>query len=1067
MPSAQAAPTRPLGRRAPVALVVVLGSLAVAAAFVPSERVQWLPPVAGLLAVLAVAEGVMLQVRAGGLRGGPARDPLVLLGLGLCLTVASEVVRAAGTVSAARADAVALLAYPFLIAGLVRLTRTRLKEGALDTLLLAAIIPAVVLGFAWLPLSEAIAGWSHHDVRGGLQGSWQTGAFLVVDVLAVTIIARLAVTFRGKPVAYQLLVGASGCLLGAHVSRAVSGITGLVPAPLGSQTLLIVGFALFGAAALHPSIRRADARTRVVMLGRWHVTLLMLAVVAGPAYAVLRYGHRGGWVLIVAVAPAVVSLLVVGHLARMISERQRLEFSALHDALTGLPNRVHFHDRLALLVGRADDGLGVLFVDLDRFKDVNDTFGHDVGDDLLREVGRRLRDCVRDGDLVSRLSGDEFALLLCGGSDRDRARQVGERVLARFEEPFHIGPHALSVTPSIGVALFPEHGSDVEDLLRNADSAMYAAKAAGRNTVAVYRVGMQTHATQRLVVEDGVRAALDGRQFTLHYQPRLDALSGRIVGVEALVRWDHPAHGLIPPGAFLPAAEASGLVAPLGTWVLTAACRQAEEWRRIGFGDVPVSVNVSGQQFELQSVPAIVARALDESGLPPALLEVELIESVVMDRRVAVSSALAELDALGVGCSIDDFGTGYSNITDLYGYPISTVKLDGSVVATIGAESDAPVVRGAIALAHSLGLRVVAEGVESREQLDFLRAHGCDELQGFLVCPAVPARDMAALLERDRLLGATERWADLPWRPSGDQPGWDETRLQDTLMADAASAVDTEETEGRGARVVVLGTAGSFMVVPTLLGLGSAGGLPPQVQSHVTAALDAAGAVAPHPPLPVTRAAPGHRGQHQGHAVAAAGKTAVRHPSADPTAEPPTGLDGAASAPGLAPEPTAPAPTSLATPITSPVSVPSPRHGKAHANGLGPAAGQVKGPAKTKGNGATKVHGSGATKVHGSGATKVHGSGATKVHGSGATKVHGNGKSAGLATAAPAATATAPGRTPGKKSAPGKKAATRPGTPVASPPAAVATPVATDAAPVATGPVDHGQGKGNHGPGRG
>ena len=547
------------GLTAPWVLLVVLGGLALAAAFLPSDSVRWLPAVAGTAAVLATVEGVLLQVRAGGLRGGPLRDPLVLLLGGLCLTVASEVLRA-GSASPAYADAVALTAYPFFIAGLVRLTRTRLKEGALDTLLLAAIIPAVVLAFAWLPLADAIGRWSSHEV----QQSWRTAVFLVVDVLAVTIIARLAVTFRGKPVAYQLLLGAAGCLLGAHVSRAVGGITGLVPAPIGSHTLLIVGFALFGAAALHPSLRRTDARTRVVMLGRWHVALLMLAVMVGPAYAVIRYADRGSWVLIVAVVPAVVSLLVVSHLSRMISERQRLEFTAMHDALTGLPNRMHFHDRLALLLGRNDDGVAVLYVDLDRFKAVNDTYGHDAGDELLREVARRLRDCVRDGDLVARLSGDEFAVLLAGGTDRGRAAAVSDRMLARFADTFRVGDHSLAVSPSIGVALYPEHGRDVEELLRNADSAMYTAKASGRNTVATYRPGMETQASQRLVVEEGLRGAIDERQLVLHYQPKLDASTGRVVGVEALVRWNHPVHGLIPPAAFLPAAEQSGLVAPLG-----------------------------------------------------------------------------------------------------------------------------------------------------------------------------------------------------------------------------------------------------------------------------------------------------------------------------------------------------------------------------------------------------------------------------------------------------------------------------------------------------------------------
>jgi diguanylate cyclase (GGDEF)-like protein len=1006
------------GRRsASFVLLAALGSLAVVAAFVPSRSVVWLPALAGVVAVPATAEGVLLQVRAGGLRGGPFRDPLVLLGIGLCLTVASEVLRAAESASNGYAEGVALTAYPFLIAGLVRLTRTRLKEGALDTLLLAAIVPAVVLALAWLPLADAIGRWSEHDLDAA---SWRTGIFLVVDVLAVAIIARLAVTFRGKPAAYQLLLGSAGCLLGAHVSRAVASITDLVPAPLGSQTLLIAGFALFGAAALHPSLRRVDARTRIVMLGRWHVTLLVLAVVAGPVYAVVRYHDRGGWILGVAVFPAVISLLVVGHLARMISERQRLEFTAMHDALTGLPNRVHFLDRLALLTGRGEEGLAVLFLDLDRFKEVNDTYGHDAGDEMLREVARRMRDCVRDGDLVARLGGDEFAMLLPAGADVDRSVPVGERMLARFSEPFHIAGLALTMSPSIGVALFPDHGADVEELLRNADAAMYAAKATGRNTVVQYRVGMETQANQRLVVEQSLRAAIDGRDLALHYQPKLDASTGRIVGVEALVRWNHPVHGLIPPAAFIPAAEQSGLVAPLGAWVLTSACTQAQEWRRAGLGDIPVSVNLSARQFELQSVPALVEQALTRSGLPPHLLELELTESIPMDRDSAVAAALQQLDLLGVRCAIDDFGTGYSNIGYLHEFPITTVKLDRSFVRTVDGSGDSPIVRAVIALAHSLGMRVVAEGVETESQLGFLQEHGCDELQGFLFSPGLPAGEMTALLRTGTVPG-NDPWHELPWRPTAPVEAWDEKRLHEALWITRGDLEhEEEEDDDRGARLVVLGTASGFMVLPTLLGLGSAGGLPPQVQDRVTAAIGTVGAVAPREPDAVDGGTPAGT-------VAAAGAEQSRvrnHRDGAPKTQ--ARLPDVVAAPrDDEPLPTAAqrAPRSTAQPAPDPAASSRPgRSGKAWAgngkgkggtkgagNGTANGAGNGKSKGKshgagtaasgrgggtTTGNGAAKAHRSGGATARGSGAATARRGGA-KDTGGGAVRARGNGKASG------------------------------------------------------------------------
>ncbi|MBA2769615.1 MAG: EAL domain-containing protein, partial [Sporichthyaceae bacterium] len=829
--------------------------MAVLAAFLPPEPVgRWLPVIAGVLAVLAMAEGSLAQLRSDGLRGGLVREPLVLIGAGLCLTVAGEALQVSGLSSEAYADGVSLAAYPFVIAGLVRMTRGRLKEGALDTLLVAAIAPAALCAFLWLPLVEAVGRWT---AQAG-NTSWQIPLFLSVDALAVAIIARLAVTFRGRPIAYQFLLGASTFMMGAHISRSVSEVTQVVPASLGSQTLLVVAFGLFGAAALHPSIRRGrGVRTRVVTVGRFHVALLMVAVIVGPAFAVLRYGDRGTWVVLVAVGPALVSLLVVAHLSRMIAERQRLEFASHHDALTGLANRGRFYERLGSALewsATRRREVAVMFIDLDRFKNVNDTHGHDAGDELLREVARRLRDSVRDDDLVARLAGDEFAVLLVNGSTDD-VSDVCHRLLTAFANPFQVAGQSLAMTLSIGTAVAPQHGDDADTLLRHADSAMYVAKASGRNNAQIYREGMQTHAHQRMVVEARLREAIDNKELALHYQPKLDSVTGRVIGVEALVRWSHPEHGLIPPGAFIHSAEESGLVAPLGAWVLHTACHQAQYWRRVGYGDLSVSVNVSAKQFELQDVPTLVASALTESGLPAELLELELTESLRLDDDDRNNAhALHALESLGVRCSIDDFGTGYSNLSYLHAYPIDAVKLDRSFVHTVtGPDTDSPLVRGVIALAHSLGLKVIAEGVETQDQLDFLQLHLCDEWQGFLASPGLPADEVTTLLRQGGIAG-TVAWPFLGEAELSKDAVWDEKTLREVLWRELgvtglqrrSDADDESDNRHRG---VVLTGASGVMALPVFLGLGSAGALPPGLQGRLTDTLSAIGAVAPHDPM--------------------------------------------------------------------------------------------------------------------------------------------------------------------------------------------------------------------------
>ncbi|HSR24084.1 MAG TPA: EAL domain-containing protein, partial [Candidatus Eisenbacteria bacterium] len=612
---------------------------------------------------------------------------------------------------------------------------------------------------------------------------------------------------------------------------------------------------LVAAAALHPSMRWAAraGRARSVTIGTGHVGLLIVAILFGPAIVIWRFSDRGSWVVLAAAGPATVSLLVVAHLSRMISERQRLEFASNHDALTGLVNRSCFQDRVGAALQDASlrgESLAVMFLDLDRFKTVNDSLGHDAGDEMLKQVAVRLTDCARDSDTVARISVDEFAVLLPAVTTAEQAAEIATRMLEHFAGLFDVAGHDLVMSPSIGVAMAPAHGDDVETLLRHADAAMYQAKAAGRNTMRMYDGSMGAAAQRQLSLESRIRDAIERAELVLHYQPKLDARTGSVVGVEALVRWAHPDMGLSPPAAFMRVVEDSGLIAPLGEWVLRNACAQAARWRAEGHCDLPVSVNVSARQFQLQDVPTVVRDALVAASLPADSLELELTESVGLDPSGTALRALQEVQRLGVRCSIDDFGTGYSSIGYLKDYPINAIKLDRSFVEDVRAGEDAPIVRAVIAMAHHLGLRVVAEGVETTAQRDFLRRNGCDELQGFLFSRPLPEDElMAYLADRPETLGAPA----LRVVPDSQEPcaAWDEERLGRVvweqsrargLVRDAAGLLGAEEAgHDNLRRTLVITTASAAVALPLFLGLGAGGGLPPDLQSQVDGAVQALG----------------------------------------------------------------------------------------------------------------------------------------------------------------------------------------------------------------------------------
>ncbi len=435
----------------------------------------------------------------------------------------------------------------------------------------------------------------------------------------------------------------------------------------------------------------------------------------------------------------------------------RMQHLAHHDTLTGLPNRVHLLERLQGAIAdarREGSQLAVLFIDMDRFKNINDTLGHQVGDGLLVEVGRRLRALVRETDLVARLGGDEFVVVLThvGQRGADAAAKIGGQLLQALGRPYAVQGHELHSTPSVGISLFPADGAEPDTLMKNADTAMYHAKAQGRNNCQYFTPALNEARGERLALEVGLRGVIERNELFLHYQPQQDVASGRIVAFEALLRWRHPERGLIPPLDFIPIAEDTGLIEPIGSWVLDAALQQVAQWRRDGHAALRVAVNLSAQQLRLDSFAERVAQALTRHGLPGSALELEITESVAMRDPERTAALLRQLRHIGVALAIDDFGTGHSSLAYLKQLPLSCLKLDRSFVMDIERDAnDAAICTATIQMAHSLGLGVVAEGVETAMQLEFLRRLGCDTVQGYHLSRPLPAADCGAFLARHAL----------------------------------------------------------------------------------------------------------------------------------------------------------------------------------------------------------------------------------------------------------------------------------------------------------------------------
>ncbi|MBI4969527.1 MAG: EAL domain-containing protein [Rhodospirillales bacterium] len=451
-----------------------------------------------------------------------------------------------------------------------------------------------------------------------------------------------------------------------------------------------------------------------------------------------------------------------------ITERKRTEERirnlAYFDVLTGLPNRRLFNDRLAVAINMArrhQQHLAVMFLDLDLFKRINDSLGHSVGDQVLVEMAARLKACVRDSDTVARMGGDEFTILQAEIEGAEDSARLARRIIESVTQPFLIEGRELYLTTSIGISVYPEDGDQTEVLVKNADTAMYRAKDLGRNSYQLYTPAMNAQSFERLAMEGALRKAIERQEFRLNYQVKINLQTGQIGGAEALIRWHHPDLGLVSPADFIPLAEDTGLIVPIGDWVLKAACAQNAAWQRQGLPSIRIAVNISPHQFRQPDLVGKVRAILNETGLVPRYLELEVTETVLMEHMDIAAHMLNELRELGVHTSIDDFGTGYSSLAYLKRIPIDSLKIDASFMRDVATdEGDAEIVSAIIALAHNLRLNVVAEGVETKEQIAFLQERGCDEIQGFLVSRPLTAENFSSLFAQD-LFGASLRPAPM------------------------------------------------------------------------------------------------------------------------------------------------------------------------------------------------------------------------------------------------------------------------------------------------------------------
>jgi diguanylate cyclase (GGDEF)-like protein len=653
------------------------------------------------------------------------------------------------------ADVFYLAAYPILGCGILALIRVRRRQFDLPGLIDSAIVTIGLGLVSWLVIAGPIVG-SDEPVLDRLVGV----AYPAGDILLLGLLVRLVTTPGARTASFRLLSGAVGALLLADASFAV--LTAQADYTGGAVDLVwLASYVLWGAAALHPSVRSLSepGTVEAPQFTRRRLAALAGAVLIAPGALATQLALDlpvQGWPVVIA-SVALFSLVVARmHLAireivtagRKRTELQReIAHQAAYDSLTGLANRAHL---LALIEAalhrarRSGSQLALLCIDLDRFKAVNDTFGHAAGDEVLRAVAERMRAVVRAGDTVGRLSGDEFVILIEPLEETSELLELGARLIAAVSAPIRVGGRDVAVGVSIGAAVSSDGSTDADALLHHADAATYRAKTAGRGRVELFDEALRRQLDVQADTESAIRTGLSAGEFLLHYQPVLDLSTGRVEGYEALIRWQRPGHGLVVPDDFIPIAEQSTLICDLGRWVLGQATEQLAQWRRDvpAAGGLTMAVNISGRHLASPGVVEDVVTALRESGLPASALVVEITETVLVD-RLSTSVRLQELRALGVGVSIDDFGTGYTSIGQLQHLHVDTLKIDKSFVSS-GGPGSVELVRLMINAAHAFGLRVVAEGIEDPDQLALLRGLACDSGQGYLFARPQPVSALSA-----------------------------------------------------------------------------------------------------------------------------------------------------------------------------------------------------------------------------------------------------------------------------------------------------------------------------------
>ena len=577
-------------------------------------------------------------------------------------------------------------------------------------------------------------------------GEWASSALLTAAIAILVLAITLTRRGRSMQAAHLMLltltVAVSGLIFVSQGIRdeAVFAFPGILifASMFGSRRLYLgLVVAIFGVLGLVVAANLLGWHVNTVQPMHWGLLANMLAILAVTAFFV--------WLMASDLRRALTQLQADNQ--RILESHARIDMLAHQDSLTGLPNRVLARDRLeqAMAQARRNHGkVAVLFLDLDNFKTVNDSMGHSAGDQLLCGVAQRLVAAVRDTDTVSRQGGDEFLVILGGLADEEAATTAAVKVMEQLKAPIVISGMEVSTTGSLGIAMFPKDGSDIDSLLKHADLAMYRAKDAGRNAFRFFDAEMNNSVVEHLQLTTGIRQALRNGEFQLYYQPQFELSTGRIVGAEALLRWRHETLGFIPPAKFIQVAEHSGLIHDLGAWVLTQACRQTKRWQTEGLNNLVIAVNVSPVQFRRDDIEREVATALADSGLAPPYIELELTESLLLADSAHLSGVLKRLRGMGIQFSIDDFGTGYSNLGYLSRFDVERLKIDQSFVRRmLENPSDEGIVRAIIEMAHCLKLQVVAEGIEDAPTLERLTALGCEFGQGYHWSPALPADDFA------------------------------------------------------------------------------------------------------------------------------------------------------------------------------------------------------------------------------------------------------------------------------------------------------------------------------------